>query len=113
MEETGLFKQLLDSQNHDNLPNGTENDVGCVEHEQPEAESLVRVLARVLQEQVRGREYDEIVDERPPIELLFNAWHHFCLDFSNRISIVFESESLMFVMYQGLPAPNWEANFLP
>ena len=98
LEETGLFKQLLDAQNHDDLPNGTENDIGCVEHEQPEAESLVRVLARVLQEQVWGCKYDEIVDQRPPVELLFDSWHHDCLDFSNRISIVFESESLMLVM---------------
>ena len=43
-------------------------------------------------------EDDEIVDERPPVELLFDARHHNCLDFSDRICIVFESESLMLVM---------------
>ena len=67
----------------------------------------------MLHEHVWGRKDDEIVDERPPVELSFHPRHHDCLHLLDRLRVILEPERLMLIVDQALPAPDGETDLLP
>ena len=110
LQEFFLVQELLDFKDYPYLPQAICNEIGAVAIEKRDWKCF---LAFVFDKEVWGKECEEVVDNRPKVKMQFGHWHEFIFNSFNRFSIVLKAESLVLVMDQGLPAPDWEADLLP
>ena len=103
-------KQLLDADDHVDFPDARRDEISTVDVEE---QGLEGFSAFMFDQNDWHDEDDEIVDERPEVQHLLNTGHDQFFNFLDLLRIVLESESLVLIMDQGLPAPDWEDDFLP
>ena len=58
-------------------------------------------------------QHDDVINDRPVVQVPFYAWHQVLLDPADGLCVVLEAESFMLVVDERLPKPDREADFLP